>query len=151
MALPENRERQLRLRKELWDAGITPGCALNLSVIPKLPYLHHVIRETLRRDPPIPFSSKRLVKAGQQVVIDGYAIPAGVSFYLPTNLAISNRYQIIASAQAYSVHRNPKAFPNAEEWNPERWDLPSETTQSREMGRHFWPFGSGQRMCIGMQ
>ncbi|KAL2069761.1 hypothetical protein VTL71DRAFT_14440 [Oculimacula yallundae] len=57
---------------------------------------------------------------------------------------------MLASGQSYSVHHNPKAFPNAEEWFPERWDLPSDVALSNEMARHFWPFGSGQRICISM-
>ncbi|KAF2195073.1 hypothetical protein K469DRAFT_648647 [Zopfia rhizophila CBS 207.26] len=44
------------------------------------------------------------------------------------------------SAQAYSVHRSRKAFPYAEDWKPERW----------EMVRHFWLFGLGQGMCPSM-
>lgn len=54
------------------------------------------------------------------------------------------------SAQPYSVHRNEAAFSNAESWNPERWDIPHKSEIYVQMKRHFFAFGAGSRMCIGM-
>ena len=79
MSLPENRARQLKLREELHNAGIGPDSEVYLTEVQKLQYLYHVIRETLRRYPPIPTSLMRVVPRDQRVVIHGHAIPAGVS------------------------------------------------------------------------
>jgi cytochrome P450 len=79
MCKPENHERQLNLRKELWDAGIGPAMEPHQSNVNRLPYLTCTIRETLRMYPPIPMSEPRLVKPGQELYVDGNYIPAGVS------------------------------------------------------------------------
>lgn len=54
------------------------------------------------------------------------------------------------SAQAYSLHRNETAFPDAEVWKPERWEIPHGSEAYSLMRRHFFAFGAGPRMCIGM-
>ena len=71
------------------------------------------------------------------MLVGGHEIPAGTR----------------ASAQAWSLHRNPDAFPRPEEWLPERW-IDGEAAQAGLLGsekkeRWFWAFGSGGRMCIG--
>ena len=53
-------------------------------------------------------------------------------------------------AQPYSIHRNQKAFPEAETWSPERWEVPDNPDGFRSMKRHSFAFGAGPRMCIGM-
>ncbi|KAH8592629.1 cytochrome P450 [Bisporella sp. PMI_857] len=134
MSLSDNRHRQLKLREELHSAGILPETEIQLTDIVKLPYLNAVLKETLRRHPPVPFSLDRIVKPGQEVYVMGHKIKPGMK----------------ASAQIYSVHRYPEVFTEPEDWNPERWEIPSDSVQSQAMTRYFWPFGSGQRMCIGM-
>jgi len=58
--------------------------------------------------------------------------------------------QMEVSAQPYSLHRNQMAFDNPESWIPERWDIPHESKVYVQMKRHFFAFGAGPRMCIGM-
>jgi|SRR5690242_7826157 len=79
MGLLENQDRQCRLRTELHEAGVRPGTSPLLSTVSKLPYLHNIIRETLRRHSPIPDSLKRTMKQGQAMEIMGFQIPSGVS------------------------------------------------------------------------
>ncbi|KAH7417747.1 cytochrome P450 [Cadophora sp. MPI-SDFR-AT-0126] len=150
MTLSENRERQLKLRQELWDASITPGYELNLSAVLKLSYLYYVIRKRLRRDPLTPFSSRRHVKAGQNVVVDGYTISAGVSSSLHSTRAIVDITRAIVSAQPYSMHRNSKAVPNAEEWIPERWVIQTKEPYPVKCLDICGHSHSGQRMCVSM-
>ena len=100
-----------------------------------LPLLHAVLMETLRLHPAIPGPQPRLTPYNPSIPtkLGEYSdIPGGVR----------------VSALAYTLHRNEKAFPEPEEWKPERW-LNAEKDQKEEMLRWFWAFGSGGRMCIG--
>lgn len=76
--MPDNNPHQERLRKELRDAGALEETPLDLSSVQQLPFLSYVIRETLRVDPPIPFSLPRTVKKGQDVEVMGLKIEPGV-------------------------------------------------------------------------
>ncbi|KAL8703388.1 MAG: hypothetical protein Q9201_003417, partial [Fulgogasparrea decipioides] len=49
---------------------------------------------------------------------------------------------------AYTLHRNPRVFPSPLSWNPSRW-LDASEAHKTEIGRWFWAFGSGGRMCVG--
>ncbi|EEP75906.1 predicted protein [Uncinocarpus reesii 1704] len=133
LSLPQNKTYQNKLRQELHDAGISPGTYPDLSVVQKLPYLDGVLREVLRLYIPLPFGLPRVVKKGQEVTVLGTKIPAGMTIH----------------SQAYCLHRDPNAFPDPENWNPERWNIPIMSPKYREMQRMFWPFGSGPRMCSG--
>jgi cytochrome P450 len=136
-------ELQRRLREELltlntpvtYDPKKQDG---GLSELPSpkaldtLPLLHAIIMETLRRHAPIPGPQPRKTP-NTPCTIAGYNnIPPG------TRIA----------AAAYTLHRNADVFPEPELWKPERW-LDVSEEQKTEMGRWFWAFGSGGRMCIG--
>ena len=104
--------------------------------IDALPLLDAILFETLRLHPSVPGSQPRVTPPSNPqspTLLLGYLnIPPGIR----------------ASAQAYSLHRNPEVFPDPETWKPERW---LETSQEKrgEMMRWFWAFGSGPNMCIG--
>lgn len=100
--------------------------------IDALPLLHAILMETLRVYSPIPGPQPRETPATPTSIAGSPPLPAGVR----------------VAAQAYSLHRNEEVFPSAEEWRPERW---TEATKEgkEEMGRWFWAFGSGGRMCVG--
>lgn len=77
----------------------------------------------------------------------GYALPPGT----------------IVGTQSWSLHRDPAVFPSPETFLPERW-LPSyaaskeETAEDAEreaarlarMANHMMPFGTGSRICGGL-
>lgn len=92
----------------------------------KLPYLSHVVDETLRLYPAAPSGLPRETPIGG-TVLGGYQLDAGT----------------VVCAQSYSLHRNTRAFPNPEQFDPQRWTMPS-----TEMMDSFMPFGRGPR---GMQ
>jgi cytochrome P450 len=136
LSLPTNRDRQRRLREALHQTGLASGeVPTTSSASGSLDYLHCVIRESLRLHPPISISLERQVTAREgSIDVAGHTLPAGTT----------------VSAQAYSVHRNPLAFPDPEAWLPERWDLDHSSDQYKLLKRHSFAFGAGPRMCIGM-
>ena len=97
-----------------------------------LPLLHAIIMETLRLHAPIPGLEPRITPPS--CTLAGYAnLPSGVR----------------VSAMPYTLHRNATVFPDPLAWKPERWLLPPDSPEMKEMLRWFWAFGSGGRMCIG--
>ncbi|KAJ3577450.1 hypothetical protein NPX13_g3117 [Xylaria arbuscula] len=45
----------------------------------------------------------------------------------------------------YTMHRDPEAFPNPEQFIPERWLA----EDAKDLQAHFIPFSGGARACIG--
>lgn len=142
---------QKALRKELLTLSppLTAAAAADAPALPDykaldaLPLLHAIMQETLRRHPAIPGPQPRVTPPSTSLGPPGHEfhdIPAGVR----------------VSCQAYSLHRNDAVFPDPEAWKPERWlnekgEVVSaeDGERAREMGRWFWAFGSGGRMCVG--
>jgi cytochrome P450 len=112
-----------------------------LRQIDGIALLDAIIMETLRLNPSAPGPQYRAVpEAG--VIVDGYFIPARVSI----------------STSPYCLHRHAGAYPDADEWKPERWmtGRNAKAEQSVDSApvedgprRWFWAFGRGGRMCIG--
>lgn len=100
--------------------------------IDALPILHAVIAETLRLHPSVPGAQPRV--APRDCTLGGYDnIPKGT----------------IVQSSAYSLHRTPSVFPDPQEWKPERW-LDASPEELANMRKWSWAFGSGGRMCIGV-
>ncbi|KAH6961754.1 cytochrome P450 [Ilyonectria sp. MPI-CAGE-AT-0026] len=101
-----------------------------LQTCSQLPYLQAVINETLRMYPTIVAMLPRT--ATQDSIVAGVPVPKGA----------------VVGIQNYTVHRWEPAFPNPEEFNPDRW-LDDENTEQRKEA--FVPFSVGARRCIGMK
>lgn len=93
----------------------------------RLPYLKQVMQESLRLYPPIWAIARQNT---EQIELGGYRIPAGSYLVMPI----------------YSLHRHPEYWPDAEQFDPDRF------APQREASRHsycYLPFSAGPRTCIG--
>ena len=98
-----------------------------------LPYTRAVLAEAMRLYPPAWSLGRRLVA---DVVVDGWTLPAGS----------------LAVASQWVLHRDPRFWPDAHRFVPERWLTDQgafdESAPGQPRGAWF-PFGLGQRVCIG--
>jgi cytochrome P450 len=93
--------------------------------LPALEYLDASIRESLRLRPVVPFVVRKTVKP---FAAGGREYPAGV----------------VLCPCSYLVHRRSDLYPEPERFRPERF-------LERKFGPHEWfPFGGGNRVCLGM-
>lgn len=99
------------------------GDSFEVADLKRLPYLNHVIDESLRLYSAAPATLPRVVPAGG-ATLAGHRFEGGT----------------VVSCQAYSLHRDAGVFPCPEEFRPERWE--GATGVMRE-GMHA--FGGGAR------
>jgi cytochrome P450 len=123
--LAQNPHVEKRFHDELH--GVLGGRTPTMDDLPRLPYLGHILSESLRLYPPA-WGIARL--AEQEHEIAGYPV-------FP-------RYGM-ATAQ-WVVHRDPRWFDAPLEFRPERW----ESGLAKQLPRFaYFPFGGGPRQCIG--
>jgi cytochrome P450 len=115
-------EVEARLRAELEGAG---GVDAPPERVAKLDYLDAVVRESLRLQPVIPIVGRVLAKDHR---VGGYELPKGTG--------------VVASI--YLAHRREQAFPAPESFDPERF------LRRKPAPYEWYPFGGGNRRCIGM-
>ncbi|CAD6264013.1 unnamed protein product [Miscanthus lutarioriparius] len=100
-----------------------------------MPYLKAVIKETLRLHPPSPLLLPH--QSLEECTIDGYVVSAGTTVFV----------------NAWAIGRDPRSWGDAaEEFMPERFINKGATkgVDFRGIDFQFLPFGSGRRMCPGM-
>lgn len=122
-----NAQWQIRLREEIASLQGSKDA----KQIDQLPVLNACLMETLRMHAAIPGNQPRMT-------------PPSATLGPFSNLPAGIRVQ----SQAWSLHRNPEIYPDPDTWQPSRW-LDADEAQLREMGKWFWAFGSGGRMCVG--
>ncbi|CAN0886083.1 Premnaspirodiene oxygenase [Linum grandiflorum] len=133
--LMRNSQAMDKVQKEVRDQFDRKG-RVDYDDFDRLHYLKLVIKETLRLHPPAPLLLPR--EACESTVICGYHIPA------KTRIVIN----------AYAIARDHRIWHNPEKFIPERFidDLSSSSTNySRGLDFSMIPFGSGRRMCPGVQ
>jgi cytochrome P450 len=110
--------------------------AVSEDALGELPYLHLVIRETLRLHPPLPLLLPRECREPCRVL--GYDVPRGT--------------QVLVNA--WAIGRDERCWPGGspEEFRPERFENGEATAAVDFRGAdfEFLPFGAGRRMCPGM-
>jgi cytochrome P450 len=123
--LAQHPDIEKRLHEELH--GTLRGRLPTASDLAKLPYTEKVIREALRLYPP----AWRIGRTtGEPLKVGDYVLPTGA------NILMSQ----------WVTHRDERWFPNAEHFNPDRWDAESMAKLPRLA---YFPFGGGPRVCIG--
>lgn len=103
------------------------GHAPTYADIAHLPYCLQVFKEAMRLYPP---SYTLLRQALHDVEIGNYLVPKGCYTLIPV----------------YMLHRNPDAFSNPEQFNPDRFTPEREQLLPRSA---YIPFSAGPRVCIG--
>ncbi|CAI0441022.1 unnamed protein product [Linum tenue] len=104
---------------------------IDAATVDELGYLQLVVKETLRLHPPGPLTIPR--ECRETIVIDGYRIPA--------------KTRVIVNA--WAIGRDPRHWVEPEKFHPERFlDL---AIDYKGLDFEFIPFGSGRRVCPGMQ
>ncbi|KAK9164025.1 hypothetical protein Syun_004927 [Stephania yunnanensis] len=127
-----NNRRVLKKAKEELKNQIGKDGHVEKGDIENLPYLHAIVKETLRLYPAAPLLLPH--EAMEDCTVAGFHVPAGTSLF--TNI--------------WKLHRDPNIWPNPLEFKPERFLTTHSHVNFR--GQHFEliPFGSGRRMCPGI-
>jgi cytochrome P450 len=123
--LSRNPDAEQKLHEEL--DRVLGARAAELRDLPALIWTDCVIKEAMRLYPPAWAMGRSALKDFE---LGGYAIPKGA---------------IIAMSQ-WVVHRDARHFPTPEKFDPGRWT--AERAQKLPRFAYF-PFGGGQRQCIG--
>ena len=103
--------------------------------VPRLEYARAVVAESMRLYPPAWTMGRKAIERHE---IGGYSIAEG-------SLVILSQWV---------VHRDPRWWPDAESFAPERW-LESDGNRQAGTGNRnrpkysYFPFGGGSRICIG--
>jgi cytochrome P450 len=93
----------------------------------KLPYTRAVVKETLRMRPPAWTIGRQALNDCE---IGGQDIPAGATVLV----------------SQWVMHHDPRFYADPQEFRPERWGEIEKTIFPRYA---FFPFGGGERVCIG--
>ncbi|KAK1716495.1 cytochrome P450 [Colletotrichum lupini] len=97
-----------------------------------LPFLHAVLKETMRLAPPATGGLQR--QTDEDVILSDHLIPAGTR----------------VTANTTVLHWDEKQWPDAEKFVPERWLSDYKGTAANERTAYY-PFSAGSRNCIGKQ
>ncbi|XP_004639215.1 cytochrome P450 4A11-like [Octodon degus] len=126
-ALAAHPEHQQKCREEV-QSLLGDGSSITWEQLDQMPYTTMCIKEALRLYPPVPNVSRDLSKP--VTFPDGRSLPKGIT----------------VSLSIYTLHHNPKVWPNPEVYDPSRF-APDATRHSHA----FLPFSGGSRNCIGKQ
>nr|AEQ39026.1 isoflavone synthase [Caragana arborescens] len=131
-----NNPRVLQKAREEVDSVVGKDRLVDESDVQNLPFIRAIVKETFRMHPPLPVVKR---KCTQECEIDGFVIPEGA-------LILFN---------VWAVGRDPKYWERPSEFRPERFLQNAgegEVGSIDLRGQHFQllPFGSGRRMCPGV-
>ncbi|MFE8603964.1 cytochrome P450 [Archangium violaceum] len=125
--LAQNPDIEARARAEV--QRVLGGRTPTAQDIPQLRYLTQMFEEAMRLYPPAWIMARQPVKEDE---LGGVRIPASP--------------RVVVVTGPYTIHRNPRLWPDPERFDPERFS-PEQTAQRPRLA--YMPFGGGQRLCIG--
>ncbi|EPS68900.1 hypothetical protein M569_05868, partial [Genlisea aurea] len=130
--LVQNQDIQEKLFGEIVSvAGKNNDGVITETEVERMPYLEAVVKETLRKHPPIYFLLSHA--ATQEMELGGYTIPADVNVEFYTG----------------GISEDPEMWDNPTEFRPERFltgdGVEVDITGMR--GVRMLPFGAGRRIC----
>ncbi|CDS13486.1 hypothetical protein LRAMOSA05662 [Lichtheimia ramosa] len=127
--LSQNPNVEAKVLQEIANAGITHNEIPTVSQISELKYMHQVLKETLRKYPPLRQLGKYCKK--DCIIPGGYLMKADT----------------VALIHVYAMHHNADVYSDPERFDPDRFSPEEEQKRSR----FAWlPFSTGPRSCIGM-
>ncbi|KAJ7654121.1 cytochrome P450 [Mycena polygramma] len=146
-----------KLQNEIDAVMPDPNAIPDIKVLNSMDYLNAFIKEGLRvygaapslLERVVPVTTSKNFAGADGFDLMGYALPPGT----------------IVSTQAWSMHRDPAVFPSPDTFLPERWlpsyaaskeeeasaaDAEREAARLARMASHMMPFGTGSRICGGV-
>ena len=127
--LGQNPESEAKLHAEV-DA--IASSSLGADDLQRLPYTRAVLAETMRVYPPAWIVGRR---AMTEYALGEHLLPA----------------RTIVLMSQWIVHRDPRWWPDAESFRPERWLPGGSALDPARPKFSYFPFGAGTRVCIGEQ
>ncbi|CAN0922589.1 Desmethyl-deoxy-podophyllotoxin synthase, partial [Linum grandiflorum] len=124
---PEEMEKAQKEMRHLFDAK----GKIDETNLDELQYLPLIVKETLRLHPPGPLFLPR--ESRETIVIGGYQIPA----------------KSRVSINAWAIGRDPRYWNDPDKFMPSRFE--NSTVDYKGSDFQLIPFGSGRRICPGMQ
>ncbi|EMC98011.1 hypothetical protein BAUCODRAFT_49145, partial [Baudoinia panamericana UAMH 10762] len=139
LAMTLHPEEFRKLQQEVDE--VTPDRLPHLSDMPKLPRVRAVAKETLRWRPVTAGGLPHMLTKD-----DVYEMPDGRSIFLEAG---TNVHPV-----QWSIHREPKRYPDPDNFRPERWLEPDWPTFKEPLSTYpnllnFSAFGFGRRICPG--
>ena len=129
--------RVLRKLQEESDNVVGKERMVEMEDLPKLPYMKAVVKETLRKHPPVPFLLPHMsMEACELSVNEGgvgpYRIPKGTTMLM----------------NVWAIGNDPTTWEFPDKFLPERF-MVGGCTHTDVRGQHFelLPFGGGRRIC----
>lgn len=128
-----------RLTSEILDANLSSDRPVSYKKALKLPYLHAVIRESMRLHPAVGMPLERHVPASGLRLPDGRVVPGGA----------------MVGMNPYLVNRTEPFGEHVDQFKPERWLRDADESEAEFKARTAamndadLTFGAGTRICGG--
>jgi len=133
--MAKHQDLQKRLRQEIFDTLNACNGKITYDHIMEMKYLDCVVKEVLRKYPPLPFLDRECTLTAEE---KGYSLKPFVDYEIPNGMPIYIPMQ--------AIHMDPEIFPDPQRFDPERF-APENKSSLNLNG--YMPFGIGPHNCIG--